>query len=160
MAYVEITDAQVTVDEFGVDTTLFQRLRNNIREVRSAIFAVVTGEVSTAVGSPTWTELYRFTLAIPNVADYTGIARLLTVILDAKVDAGTGILRLTDNATATSDDEVNITATSYGTDYTLTLTVDAGWINTTRTILIEGQAPGGSTVYAKSEDRVTARLDY
>jgi len=76
------------------------------------------------------------------------------------VGSGTGKLRLYDNGSATAGSEVNVTATAYGTDHTLTLSVPTGWKGTTRTILIEGQAPAASTVFAKSVDRVTARLDY
>ena len=84
------------------------------------------------------------------------VGRTVKLVLDGKVDAGTGTWCVVDvdDADAIISDEVDITVNGYD-DTTATITVPSAWtLGTVRTLAIHGKATSGDTIYLKNENKV------
>ena len=142
------------------DEDLMDALRANSAAVRIQLLFNDVAEYSHAGG---WTAgPTSLWIEIPDIADYTGIQRLLSITLDARVSLGTGQYRLHDVASATDGTTSNnIIATAYGTDVAIcTLDIDASWVGTVREIVIESQQVSTGTVYYKIDKRHDGYLEY
>ena len=98
------------------------------------------------------------TIWLPDVADYTGIQRLVSATIQGKVTAGVGSFRLKDDDSGDTGTETTTSSTGY-TDLTLTLNLDGSYKGSSRTILVEFKTTAG-TVYAYTAPRFDAYLEY
>lgn len=156
MSYIEITDAMVDVDS-GLDEDLYEYMRDNIRALRT--FNIWLNVTEQSHSNAAYTTLFSFLIYIPNVAGFTGLTRSIKVMIETKVSTGTGYYQLEDDASSDVSNEVSEDGTTYADLGLLTLTVDASWIGTTRTINVQGKHAAG-TVYARALLRDDARLEY
>lgn len=157
--WTDIASTDVDTDS-PLDTDLFTALRDNANAVRQSVFAVSIAETSTA--STSYVTLHSFRLAIPNLADYTTIQRLVTGDLQMKIANAAAIasVHLRDNATSTTGSDVTTSSTTY--IYAApTLDIDASWKGTTRTIDVRVKTNGSSYAASiKYDQGVGWRLDY
>ena len=153
-----IPDADLDLDSPGKTQDVFEYLRDNAGAVRIAILGIYMGEETD--NSASYVEhTDTITLHIPDVADYTGIQRKVSVTVEVKVSAGTGTFQLKDDATSTTGGEVTSTSTGYE-DKTLTLDLDASWKGTDRTIIVQYKVSGGNDCYVKAGPRYDTWLEY
>lgn len=158
MVWTNIPDADVDVNSPN-DEDLMGGLRDNLRAMRTTVFGYSFTEFSSSSASPVDAATIVY-LYIPDVTLYTGQTKLITVPVDCKVASGNGDVRVYDTASATGGSYVNITATSYGTILSPTLTVDASWLDTYRTIKVQIRNNSGVNTFVQAENYHAGTLDY
>jgi hypothetical protein len=159
--YVNIPDTDVDLDSPGKTNLVFKRMRDNINALRIQLIPLDITEKTT--GSGTFVSLVSFWVFIPNVADYTGIARRIVADFEVKVDSGanTGTYRLKDSVSSDVSNEVTTTSTTYEFKNPV-LTIDPAWLSgdgVSRLILLEGKVSAG-TAYARSLAGASWFLEY
>lgn len=153
-----IPDSDLNLDSPGKTQDVFEYLRDNAGAVRIAILGIYLAE-ETDTSASYQEHAGTIVVHVPDVADYTGIQRLISVTIEVKVSAGTGTFQLKDDASSNVSSEVTSTSTSYE-DKTLTLDLDAGWKGTDRTIIVQYKVSGGNDVYVKAGPRYDTWLEY
>ena len=73
--FVDIPDADVDVGSFGTEPDVFEPLRDNAAAVRVALFGVDIAEDTSTAAAFEAINNSSFSVYIPDLADYTGIAR-------------------------------------------------------------------------------------
>lgn len=154
-AYTNIPDGDVDVDS-PLDTDLFTALRDNDESLRIQVVPVNISEQNTT--SATYVTLVSFRLYLPDLADYTGIQRLLVFEAEVKTSSGTATFKVTDNAAAVDSTETTTTSSTYESK-TVTLNFAAGLVDTVRTIDVKAKTTAG-TFNLRSVDSITSRLEY
>ena len=102
-----------------------------------------------------YATMASFYLYIPS---WAASCSSLQVWLDGKVTGGTGTWKVVDNATSTSSTEDTVTGTTYATEGPVTLTIASTWLDTVRTIDVQGKCTSANTISLKSVDRYTVRF--
>jgi len=155
-----IPDSDIDLDSPGKTQDVFQYIRDNISAARIIIFGVDLAEDTTS--STSWdTHIGSAYIHVPDVADYSGIQRVVYVPIEVKISGGaTGSYRLKDLATSTVGGTETTTSATYEV-VTLELDIDASWKGTDRTLKLEFQSSdGGEVAFAKCEYRIDARMEY
>lgn len=159
--WTNIVDGDVDLDS-ELDEDLFEALRDNAAAARISVLGIDVDEDTTTTDSPSWDQVLAgdFDLEIPDLNDYVGIARKVTVTVEAKVTSGTtGNLRIYNVTNATGGSAVGVTETSY-TDKEVEINVDS-WKGTKPLFRLEFQRTGGSgSVYCQAPKAMTVRLEY
>lgn len=159
MAWTDIPDTDIDVGSYAREDLVFQRLRDNMRALRIALFAWLFPEATTT--SASWVTLTgtQVSVLIPNFPDYTAYQRKLRFVFDKKIaGGGTADYRIRETVSGnTGPALVGIASTSY-TAGTVEIDVAASWVDTSRTFELQAQKVGGGTAYAQSINRVSATL--
>lgn len=155
MSWTDISSSQVDIDS-PVDTTLMTALRNNSRALRTALFGVHFAETSVAATS--FTDVVSTKVYVPDLPDYTGLQRKLTVEIDAKVDAAGDEIQLQLSGFGTTGTAVSVTSTTYGL-VELSIDIGSSYAGSTEDVAIQGKAVTGSGKI-RSLNLVTWRLEY
>ena len=155
MAWTDIASTDVDIDS-AVDTDLMSALRNNTRALRTNLFGVHFAE--TSVGSASITGIVTAKVYVPDLPDYTGLQRKLTVEIDAKVDASGNEIQLQLSGFGTTGSAVSVTSTTYGL-VELSIDIGSSYAGNTEVGAIQGKAVTGSGKI-RSLNLVTWRLEY
>ena len=159
--YVDIPDTAVDLDSPAKAVVVFKRLRNNINAARIQIIKTDVAE-QTETGSSFVTKA-TIRVFLPNVADYTGIARRIVAELDVKVDSGanTGTYRLRESVSLDVSNEVTTTSTTYEQKSPI-LTVDPAWLSgdgVVRVVEIQAKVSAG-TASVRADARASWYQEY
>ena len=163
-AYVDIPDSDLEQDD-PAKTGVMIQLRDNALAGRITIFGpelVETDSVTLGGGADVWVDHPDpITVHIPDVADYTGIQRLIRARFQAKTAAGaTGTYRLKDSASGNTGAEVTTTSATY-VQLSTTLDVLAAWKGTDRLIIPQLKSSSGTnTAYLLHNLGVDWYLEY
>lgn len=156
--YTNIPTTDVDLDSPITEDEVIKAFRDNIDATRIELVATDFTEQTTTSGS--WVTLSSFPLTIPDVEDYSGIQRKLSIWLAMRTDGvELGEVRLRDLATLNVGAAKTTTSGSYEPKQP-TLDIDAAWKGTTRTFQIRGQVTGGATLRVKSEKSNGGFLEY
>jgi len=161
MAWIEIPDTDVDVGSYCREDLVFQRLRNNLRELRRGLFPWIFAEKSTTSATFVTLTGTSVELPIPNLGAYTGLVRKVRIVLDVKISGGgTGEYRLREAVSGNTGTAVTgITATSY-TPQTLEIDIDASWLDTVRTFEVQARKLSGGTAFAQAPNRIAGTVFY
>jgi len=161
--YVDIVDASVDLDSPAKATAVFKRLRDNINAARIQIIKTdVAEQTETGAAFVTKATLRIF---LPNVADYTGIARRIVAELDVAVNSGanTGTYRLRESVSLDVSNEVTTNSVHPTFEQkSPILTVDPTWLSgdgVVRVIEIQAKVSAG-TAYVKADARASWYQEY
>lgn len=159
--YVDIPDTDVDIDSPGQENKVFSRLRNNATAQRFQIIATDLAEASTT--SSTFVTLRAVLIFLPNLADYTGIARRIVSDFRIKVDGGggTGTYRLQELGSSDVSNEVTTTSTTYVNAGPI-IAVDPAWLTgdgALRTFNLQAKVTAG-TAFLHSIARSSWHQDY
>lgn len=160
MAWVDIPNTDIDVGSYGREDLVFQRFRDNLRALRQALFPWLFAEVSTT--STTYVTLAGTTKVvwIPDLPDYSGLARKVTLRFEGKCTATQATFRLRDVGSGNVSATPVSTASANYVDLTLDLAVDSSWKGTLRTFELQALVTSGGQGYARVIDRVASTLDY
>ena len=161
-SWTNIASTDIDVDSPGKTDTVFGALNDNTAAARVSIFGVdIAEDTSTAAAFETVANS-TFKIHIPDLGDYTGIARKATLTVQVKGATGdTGSYRLYNVTNTTAGDTLTTTATSYE-DKDLTLTIADGWKGTTIECRVEFYRSVGSTdtIYIYAPKSFTGRVEF
>lgn len=161
-AWTNIAATDIDVDSPGKTDTLFVALNNNTASARIALFGVDVPEDTSTAGAMETVANSSFSLYIPSLGDYTGIARKITLTVETKVASGdTGSFRMYNITNTTAGDTLTDTTTSYS-DTELTLDIVDGWKGTTIDCRLEFYRSAGSTgaVSIQAPNSMTGRIEF
>lgn len=153
MAWTDIPDTDIDTNS-PLDTDLFTELRDNIRECARSVVNYEYAEQSTT--SATFVTLVSREIFIPDVDGPIGQANL---IAEVRVSTDTGSFRLRDNASTNVGATVTTTSATYE-DKTLSITIDASWQGTLRTIEVQGHRGTGGTAFTQVVNRIAFEIEY
>ena len=156
--WTDITDGQVDIDS-PITTTLMTALRDNAEAVRvQPIFYDSGGQLDeTSTG---FTTQYTFDVGVPDIDDYTGIQRNLTIEVNAWVDANQGEVRIRDNTNAVNGTASTVTATASGTRVSVPLDIAAAYAGTVVEIAVQSRVTTATTISVDDDAVWAGVLDY
>jgi len=155
-AYTNLTDGQVDIDS-PITETLLQALRDNAAAVRVQPIYFDGSGVETSTG---FTEAFDLYLTVPDIADYTGIQRRLTLSVEAYVNSGAGQVRLRDKTNAVDGTAVDVTATGVGTFYEIAVDIAAGLEGTSVEFAVQGLISTASQITVNATDSWAGFLEF
>lgn len=160
-SWTNVASTDVDVDSPG-DSTLFSALNDNTAAARIHLFHVDIAEDTSTAAAFESVANSTFYVYIPDLGDYSGIARKITLTAQTKVTSGdTGSFRIYNVTNSTAGDTLTSTATTYE-DKDLTLDIDSGWKGTTINCRLEFYRSAGSSgpVYLQAPLSSTGRVEY
>ena len=158
--WVNVTSGEVDLDSPGIED-VFTALKDNPAAMR--VLSLFEDHADESHSNTTWTNAAQsMYLDIPDLADYTGIQRKLTVTLEPYVSSNSGEYRLTDVSTGTNGTAVTgVVNSSYdGTEITLELDIDSTWKGTNRQFKISSQIFTSGEVHYRIDKRHDVVLEY
>ena len=158
--YTNVTDGQVAVNA-PLDTTLLTALRDNDEANRHAVLQFAVSEASQAVGdTTTYYTLAIRRVFIPDLADYTGVARKIWVEIEGRrTTSGTATFRVRDTTNGVNSTEVTTGSATYGY-MTPELAVAASSTNSVISLSFQGKLSATNKLYLRIVDSMTSRMDY
>lgn len=159
MAWSDWSD--VALGEVDGDSDVTQatldKIRKNNRAERFRLLQFTQAEVTRANASYGLMVTLKPVL-VPDVADYSGLQRLLDLYVEVKVSAGTGTIQIRDDDAGTTGDEPTTVSTTYEVKRP-TLNIASALKGTVRTWKIYGKNPGG-TLYLRIPNSLAAVLHH
>ncbi len=158
--WTNIPDTDLDVGSPLKEDDVGQALRDNAIACRRWLQAHDFAEDTTTSGTASDVTGSGVTIYIPDMADYTGIARQVKFAIEAKVTSGEGEYQLY-NATDTIEGTwVAVTATTYTwTELTISNAAATKGDNVNYKVRFR-RSSGTGTVYARATNSITLRIDF